>query len=82
MQMTIAQFYINRRFDIKQRKNHYNCNKRMVVINCKACNELETINIPTITSILTAITKYEKQKIELTIYRKYAAPNRRVGPTL
>ena len=54
----------------------------MAVINCKSCNTFTTIKIPAITSTVTAITKYEKQKIELTIYKKYVAPDQRVNPTL
>ena len=54
----------------------------MEEINCNAYNAFIAIRVSTNTSTITATTNYKKHEIEVTTHRKYAAPYRRVGPTL
>ena len=54
----------------------------MAVINCKSYNAFIAIRVLSNTSTVTIIANYTKQEIEITTHKKYAAPDRRVGPTL
>ena len=54
----------------------------MAEMNRKAYIMFKIISVSTNTSTVTTIENYTKHEIEITTHRKYAAPDRRVGPTL
>ena len=54
----------------------------MEEINCKAYNAFIAIRVSANTFTITEIANYTKHEIEITTHRKYAAPYRKVGPSL